>query len=84
MHNTISKDLESDNSFTVLTVLTMLRYFINEDLAGDILPILRKLLKAKLSMTRRKTILAFYNIYQLFPNEVEDMSSIALAGLFDN
>lgn len=35
-------------------------------------------------MTRRKTILAFYNIYQLFPNEVEDMSSIAIAGLFDN
>ena len=83
MHNTIAKDLESDNSFTVLTVLTMLRYFINEDLASDILPTLKKLLKNKLSMTRRKALLALFNIHQVCPHEIDDLPQLAIAGLND-
>lgn len=48
----------------------MLRYFINDDLARDILPSVRKLLKNKMSIVRRKSMLVLYNIYQLYPHLV--------------
>jgi|JI10StandDraft_1071094.scaffolds.fasta_scaffold5073593_1 vesicle coat complex subunit len=49
--------------FTNLTVLTMLRYFIHDDISQDIMPLLRKLIKHKISMIRRKVILVLYNVY---------------------
>lgn len=73
MHNTIIKDLDSENMFTNLTVLTMLRYFINDDISRDVLPILRKMLKHKIGMIRRKSLLAYYNIFQLYPHLIDDM-----------
>lgn len=84
MHNTIIKDLESDNAFTNLTVLTMLRYFINEDIGSDILQILRKMLKNKMSMIRRKAMLVLYNVYQLMPHLVDDMREIVMGGFGDS
>ncbi len=83
MHNTIMKDLESDNVFTNLTVLTMLRYFINDDLAKDIMPFLRKMLKHKLAMTRRKSLLVLHNIYQLYPHLIDDFKDIVLSAFSD-
>lgn len=83
MHNTIMKDLASDNVFTTLTVLTMLRYFLNEDLINDILPLLRKMLKNKLAMIRRKSLLVMYNIYEKYPHLLDDIKEIVIAGLAD-
>ena len=83
MHNTILKDLVSENVFTTLTVLTMLRYFLNEDLITDMLPILRKMLKHKLAMIRRKSMLVIYNIYQKYPHLIDDIKDIVLNGLGD-
>lgn len=50
-----------------MTVLTMLRYFINEDIASDIIPIIRRMLKHKLSLIRRKSLFVIYNIYKIYP-----------------
>lgn len=61
----------------------MLRYFINDDIARDIMPSLRKMLKNKLAMTRRKTLLVMYNIYQLYPHLVDDLKDIVLTGFSD-
>lgn len=83
MHNTIMKDLTSENIFTILTVLTMLRYFMNEDLIGDILSQLRALMKHKLAMIRRKALLVMYNIYQKFPHLIDDIKELAVGGLND-
>ena len=83
MHNTIIKDLESDNAFTNLTVLTMLRYFINEDIGADIIQALRKMLKHKMSMIRRKSLFVMFNIHQQLPHLVEDIKELVLVGFND-
>lgn len=51
----------------------MLRYFLNEDLVTDIMKNLKKLLKHKLGMIRRKTLLVIFNIYQKFPHLIDDI-----------
>lgn len=84
MHNTIIKDLESENMFVNLTVLTMLRYFINDDISTDIIPLLRKLLKHKVAMIRRKALLVLYNIYQAYPHLVTDIRDMAFTALAEN
>jgi vesicle coat complex subunit len=56
--------------FNNLIVLTMLRYFIHDDIGQDIMPLLRKLHKHKVSMIRRKVTLVLYNIYQILPHLV--------------
>ena len=59
--------------FVNLTVLTMLRYFINDDISNDIVPLVRKLVKHKVAMIRRKALLVLFNIYQMYPHFVEDI-----------
>lgn len=63
MNNTILKDLQSENTFVVMTTLTLLRYFITQDLVAHILPILKKLLKHQTSIIRRKSYLVLLNLY---------------------
>lgn len=67
--------------FINLTVLTMLRYFINDDISTDIIPLLRKLLKHKVGMIRRKSLLVLYNIYQSYPHLVSDIRDITVTAL---
>ena len=67
MHNTLLKDLQSENTFTRLIALEMLRYFLNEDLILDALPLIKKLLKDKLSAIRKKTLLILYTIFEMYP-----------------
>ena len=67
MNNTILKDLQSDNTFVVMTTLTLLRYFLTYDLVIHILPILKKLLKHQTSIIRRKSYLVLLNIDQNYP-----------------
>lgn len=67
MHNTLLKDLRSENTFTRLIALEMLRYFLNEDLISDAMSTLKKLLKDKLSAIRKKTLLILYSISQINP-----------------
>lgn len=83
MQNTIMKDLESDNVMTNLVVLTMFRYFINEDLVNDTIDKVRKMLKHRLGMIRRKSILVMFNIYQKYPYLVPDIAEIASGALSD-
>lgn len=83
MHNTIIKDLESENVFTNLTVLTMMRYFINDDIAQDVIPILQRMLKNKLSMIRRKSLQVIYNIYQVYPHLVDNIKDLVITGFND-
>lgn len=61
----------------------MLRYFLNEDLVTDILPVVRKLMKNKLAMIRRKSLLLIYNMYQKYPHLIEDIKELAVVGLSD-
>ena len=70
MHNTLLKDLQSDNTFTKIIALTMIRYFLNEDLIREATGFVRKLLKDPLGAIRRKSYLAMFNIYQIQPREV--------------
>ena len=67
MHNTLLKDLQAENTFTKIIALSMLRYFLNEDLIRDATGLVRKLLKDKLGAIRRKSYLVMFNIYQLYP-----------------
>lgn len=67
MNNTITKDLQSENAFVVMTTLTLLRYFLTPDLVVNIIPQLRKLLKHNTSIIRRKSYLVLYNINQNYP-----------------
>jgi vesicle coat complex subunit len=66
MNNTIAKDLQTENSFIIMTTLTMLRYFLTEQLISQIISILKKLTKHQTSIIRRKTFLVLHNIYQNF------------------
>jgi hypothetical protein len=61
----------------------MLRYFINDDIAHDVLPILQRMLKSKLSMVRRKSLQVIYNIYQIYPHFVDNMKDLVIAGFND-
>lgn len=61
----------------------MLRYFLNDDIAGDVVPVLRKMLRNKLSMVRRKSIFVLFHIYSLLPHLVSDIKEVIVAGLSD-
>ena len=66
MNNTIAKDLHTENSFIIMTTLTLLRYFLTEQLISQIMPTLKKLTKHQTSIIRRKTFLVLYNIYEKY------------------
>ena len=83
MNNTISKDLHSENTFVIMTTLTLLRYFLTEQLISQIMTILKKLTKHNTSIIRRKSFLALFNIYQNFNSELPDIKSFALEALND-
>ena len=83
MNNTIRKDLESENTFVIMTTLTMLRYFLTEDLVKEILPVLQKLTKHSTSIIRRKSFLVLFNIHQSNPLIVGDIKQLAIAALND-
>lgn len=83
MNNTILKDLQNENTFTIMTTLTLLRYFLTEHLVHHLLPLLRKLLKHSTSIIRRKSYLALYNIHTLFRDLLPDIKSLALEALAD-
>jgi vesicle coat complex subunit len=74
MHNTIIKDISSDNPFDNLTALTMLRYFINNDIAREMLPSLRKMLSNCNVMVRKKCLLVLHNVHQLYPHLLDDLN----------
>ena len=61
----------------------MLRYFLNSDLIGEVLPVIRKMLKDKMSMVRRKSLLVIYNIYQIQPLSVTDIKQVTIDALND-
>lgn len=84
MNNTILKDLQSDNTFVVMTTLTLLRYFLSEDLVHQILPILKNLLKHQTSIIRRKSYLVLLNVNQDFPNLFSDIKALASEALHDS
>jgi len=83
MNNTIAKDLHSENTFIIMTTLTLLRYFLTEQLISQIMTILKKLTKHNTSIIRRKSFLALFNIYQNFNSELPDIKSFALEALND-
>ena len=83
MNNTIEKDLGSENAFIVMTTLTMLRYFLTEDLVVRLLPLIRKLLKHPTSIIRKKAYLVLYNISQHYPQLVEDIKNLAIEAIHD-
>ena len=83
MNNTIEKDLNAENTFVVMTTLTMMRYFLTEDLVHRILPIIKKLLKHQTSIIRRKSYLVLYNIHQVYPHLFEDVKQLSIEALHD-
>ena len=83
MNNTIAKDFHSENTFIIMTTLTLLRYFLTEQLISQIMTILKKLTKHNTSIIRRKSFLALFNIYQNFNSELPDIKSFALEALND-
>lgn len=84
MNNTILKDLQSQNTFVVMTTLTLLRYFLTDDLVGHILPILKKLLKHQTSIIRRKAYLVLMNINQSFPHLFAQIKPLVIEALNDS
>jgi len=84
MNNTILKDLQSENTFVIMTTLTLLRYFLTDDLVGHILPILQKLLKHQISIVRRKSYLVLMNISQNYPHLFSGIKSLAIEALNDS
>ena len=78
MSNTISKDLASENAFVVMTTLTLLRYFLSEDLVDTIMPTLKKLMKHPTSIIRRKVLLVMANIGRLYPKKVDNVRGMAI------
>jgi AP-4 complex subunit epsilon-1 len=83
MNNTILKDLASENAFVIMTTLTMLRYFLTQELVQNVLPVLRKLLKHPTSIIRKKAYLVLFNISQLYPDAVPDVKALAVEALQD-
>ena len=78
MNNTITKDLQSENSFVIMTTLTLLRYFLTEDLIRHIVPVLRKLVKHHTSIIRRKSYLVLFNIHQINSSHVPNIRDLAV------
>ena len=83
MNNTITKDLASENAFTIMTTLTMLRYFLTPELIQQIMPILQKLMKHPTSIIRRKAYLVVFNIHQTYPKTETDLKALAIEALQD-
>lgn len=81
MHNTILKDLQSENSFVVMTTLTLLRYFLSDSLLPALLPLLRKLTRHSISVIRRKSYLVLLNVHYLFPLQVSDLPQLAIEAM---
>jgi AP-4 complex subunit epsilon-1 len=83
MNNTIIKDLQNENTFVIMTTLTLLRYFLTDYLVSHIIPILKKLIRHPTSIIRRKTYLALYNINQHFSHHLADIKAYAIEALSD-
>ncbi len=83
MNNTIIKDLQNENTFVIMTTLTLLRYFLTDYLVTHILPILKKLIRHQTSIIRRKSYLALYNISQHFTYHLMDIKTYAVEALND-
>jgi vesicle coat complex subunit len=84
MNNTIIKDLQSDNTFIIMTTLTMLRYFLSDNLIPHLLPLLSKLLKHPTSIIRRKTFLVMLDIYQRYNHHVPDLKRLTIDAINDS
>ena len=84
MNNTIVKDLQSDNTFVVMTTLTLLRYFLTHELVGHSIPILKKLVKHQTSIIRRKSYLVLMNIHQNYPHLFGEIKISAIEALNDS
>lgn len=61
----------------------MLRYFLTDNLIPHILPLLNPLLKHKIPILRRKTLLIYLDIYQRFPSILTDLKLYAIQALND-
>lgn len=83
MNNTIIKDLQNENTFVIMTTLTLLRYFLTDYLVGHIVPVLKKLIRHQTSIIRRKSYLALYNISQHFSHHLMDIKAYAVEALND-
>lgn len=83
MNNTITKDLQSENTFVIMTTLTLLRYFLSDSLVINLIPLLRKLISHPTSILRRKAYLALYNINRNFPTQFPDLKTLAVDALSD-
>jgi len=84
MNNTILKDIASENTFVIMTTLTLLRYFLTEDLIKQILPILKTLVKHQTSIIRRKSYFVLFNIYQDYPHLFSDIKPLVINALNDH
>lgn len=83
MNNTLSKDLKSENLFTIMIALTMIRYFLTYDSVETFLPFVLKLLKNPTSVIRKKAYLVVYNMYQFDKNFVPNIKILASEALKD-
>lgn len=83
MSNTIIKDLQSENLFVIMIVLTMLRYFLSSDLIALIAPFLRKLSKHQAGIIRKKTFLVYLDVYQNYPLALPEIKQLALEACSD-
>jgi vesicle coat complex subunit len=83
MNNTIIKDLQNENTFVIMTTLTLLRYFLTDYLVVNITPVLKKLIRHPTSIIRRKSYLALYNIHQNFTHHLMDIKLYAIEALND-
>lgn len=84
MNNTIIKDLQSENAFIIMTTLTMLRYFLSDNLIPHLLPFLNKLLKHTTSIIRRKAYLVMLDIHQRYSHHVPDLKRLAIDAINDS
>ena len=76
MNNTILKDIVSDNTFVVMTTLTLLRYFLTEDLVRQILPTLKTLITHQTSIIRRKSFFVLFDIHQKYKHLFSDIKPL--------
>ena len=83
MHNTLIKDMKSENLYIQMIALTMLRYFLTQEICTEILPILQKMRKHNINMIRRKSLLIMLNIHQKHPNLLPDLKQLAVDAFND-
>lgn len=83
MNNTILKDIVSENTFIVMTTLTLLRYFLTEDLIARILPTLKNLVNHQTSIIRRKAYFVLFDIYQNYQHLFSDIKPLIIKALND-